>query len=70
MCSPIAHNTHDGFALLPAGLSAIAIALGESHACAIGSGGGIKCWGWNGDGQLGIGSTADQHSPMDVPGAE
>ena len=53
-----------------AGLSATSIALGESHACTIGSGGGIKCWGWNGDGQLGTGGTADQHTPMDVPGAE
>ena len=44
--------------------------MGESHACTIGSGGGIKCWGWNGDGQLGTGGTADQRTPMDVPGAE
>ncbi len=51
------------------GLSAIAIAVGEGHTCAIASGNGVKCWGSNGYGQLGIGSTTDQGSPADVAGA-
>ena len=34
------------------------------------TGGGVKCWGSNFHGQLGIESTTDQHSPADVAGAE
>ena len=51
------------------GLSAIFIAAGSYHTCAIASGGGVKCWGNNGNGQLGIGSTTNQRSPVDVAGA-
>ena len=53
-----------------AGMSATAIAAGYHFTCAIVTGGGIKCWGRNGYGQLGIGSTTDQRSPVIVPGAE
>ncbi len=42
------------------GISAVAIALGERHSCAIVSGGGVKCWGLNN----GVGLT----SPADVAG--
>ncbi len=51
------------------GLSATAIAAGWKHTCAIVADDGVKCWGYNGDGQLGIGSTADRTSPAAVPGA-
>jgi alpha-tubulin suppressor-like RCC1 family protein len=54
---------------LPAGISAVAIALGYDHTFAIVSGGGVKCWGANGYGQLGIGSTTyAMMSPADVAG--
>ena len=49
---------------------AIAIALGHYHSCIIVTGGGVKCWGHNGAGQLGIGSTGDRYSPTDVPGID
>ena len=53
--------------ILPsAGVSATAVAAGDSHTCAKASGDGLWCWGWNGYGQLGIGSTAEQHSPVAV----
>jgi hypothetical protein len=52
-----------------AGLSAIAIATGGVHTCAITTGGGVKCWGYNYYGQLGIGSYESQSRPADMTGA-
>ena len=40
------------------GVSAIAIALGSYHTCAIVKGGNVLCWGENYLGQLGIGTPA------------
>ncbi len=53
----------------PPGASTTAIALGMVHTCIIATGGGAKCWGYNGNGQLGIGSTSNAWSPVDVQGA-
>ena len=58
-------DTHDHFPL--AGIAATTIALGRSHTCVIVAGGGVKCWGLNDDGQLGIGNTVQQNSPANVP---
>ena len=51
------------------GVSAIAIAAGGAHTCIITTGCGVKCWGYNGHGQLGIGTTSNAWSPVDVEGA-
>ena len=55
---------------IQSGLSVISMALGYYHTCAIVAsgpgGGGIKCWGNNGNGQLGTGGTSTQYYPQDV----
>jgi alpha-tubulin suppressor-like RCC1 family protein len=45
-----------------------AVAAGSGHTCAVTQARAIKCWGWNEFGQLGDGSTADRHVPVDVAG--
>ncbi len=43
---------------LGSGRTAVAIAVGiGSHTCAVLGGGSVKCWGYNGEGELGLGDT-------------
>ena len=46
--------------------TALAVAAGHSHTCAILDDGSLKCWGDNSHGQLGDGSTTDRTSPVQV----
>ncbi|KAJ1473235.1 regulator of chromosome condensation 1/beta-lactamase-inhibitor protein II [Baffinella frigidus] len=48
------------------GGTAVAVALGWDHACAVLAGGSLKCWGHNSFGQLGDGTTTDRHKPVNV----
>ena len=49
-----------------------ALTAGTSHTCALTTGGGLKCWGWNYHGQLGTainnGTGNPNPNPTDVPG--
>jgi len=50
------------------GLSAgaVAITAGDSHTCALMLDGSIRCWGYNGNGQLGDGTTSQRNTPVTV----
>lgn len=47
---------------------ATAANAGDRHSCSLTSTGGVKCWGYNGWGQLGDNSTTDRLAPVDVVG--
>jgi len=44
------------------------VSVGSWHSCALTTAGGVKCWGWAGDGALGRGDQTDSAVPVDVPG--
>jgi alpha-tubulin suppressor-like RCC1 family protein len=45
---------------LGAGLRATAITTGSDYTCALLDNGGVKCWGFNNNGELGLGDTQDR----------
>ena len=52
---------------LPSGRTAVEVASGELHTCAMLDDSSLKCWGYNGWGQLGNGNNyTDQNSPQSV----
>lgn len=51
----------------PAGTTITTIATGGSYTVALLSDGSLYTWGWNQYGQLGTGTTANEHTPTRVP---
>ena len=49
-----------------AGSGVAAIECGSSHACVLMNTGGVQCWGFNEDGQVGDRTTTDRLRPVDV----
>ena len=45
---------------LGSGQTAVALTAGRFHTCALLDNSSVKCWGYNGDGQLGLGDTANR----------
>jgi alpha-tubulin suppressor-like RCC1 family protein len=52
------------------GSGVASVASGGSHSCAILSSGGVKCWGYNGNGELGDGTTTHRRIPVSVVGLD
>jgi len=50
------------------GSDVVAVSLGRSHSCAITTLGAVKCWGYNGAGQLGDGTRTNSNITVDVVG--
>jgi alpha-tubulin suppressor-like RCC1 family protein len=63
-------NTNSMLPVDVAGLSTgvSAISVSDLYSCALTTAGDVKCWGYNGDGELGDGTHANSDVPVDVAG--
>ncbi|RYZ34791.1 MAG: RTX toxin, partial [Myxococcaceae bacterium] len=48
------------------GVLPLQIATGTDHACALLATGSVRCWGYNGYGQLGLGNTTPKYAPSEA----
>ncbi|WP_412745437.1 fibronectin type III domain-containing protein [Krasilnikovia sp. MM14-A1004] len=51
---------------IPGGVTLTQIASGNEQTCGLGSNGRAYCWGYNGSGELGDGTTTGQSAPVEV----
>ena len=49
-------------------VDAVSVGMGANHTCAARKTGGVRCWGLNGNGQLGDGGTATRLQATDARG--
>jgi len=59
-------STSPGAVHQPAGVTFTQVVSGARHSCGLTSGGQAYCWGYNGDGQLGIGAAVQSLIPAAV----
>lgn len=66
----VQNTNSSGVPLDVSGLSSgvVTVFAGGSNTCAVTSAGAVKCWGKNGNGQVGDGSTVDRFEPVTVFG--
>lgn len=61
-----AHRAPSAIVNLGSGRTATELAVGDDHTCALLDNGSLVCWGQNGQGELGIGSTTNGTTPATV----
>ncbi|MEX2620727.1 MAG: hypothetical protein WD250_10970, partial [Egibacteraceae bacterium] len=62
----ISLEERSGLAVTEVLAEATAVGAGFDHSCAVREGGAVACWGNNGAGQLGDGSTGGRYTPTPV----
>lgn len=43
------------------------LTMGDAHSCAVKADGTVWCWGYNGEGELGLGDTVSRSAPTQLP---
>ena len=65
--TPAQNPVHGGLTYLPAGRTAVAVAAGDFHTCALLDNGQVTCWGDGAFGKLGYGNTLQINNPSTNP---
>jgi alpha-tubulin suppressor-like RCC1 family protein len=66
--SPVRSASALGLGLASSAVAATNVTAGTSHTCALTGVGGVECWGHNGFGELGDGTTTNRATPVPVAG--